>query len=246
MPSTIKNMSLGEKASLAISVLSFLVAFIGLTLSENITSIIQKATIVATDDSINLQPFINSKNHLKVLKITNHGNAASQNIKITIKFHQEIPKLEIISDEDIENKKLEGTNLNIYLSRFSSNSSLKIIMFSEKPISYESNYIDNSGNHTFEINKTHNTQNIADIIMLLIVTSSLLVIFWIYRKASETTLIEALRSQHNEMQEKIRELRDEIGNIEITVTNNQNITAPREQEINKGIGQRLADFMTKI
>jgi hypothetical protein len=55
-----------------------------------------------------------------------------------------------------------------------------------------------------------------------------------------------LETHQSEIQVKLREVRDEIGNIEVVVNEPNNTSATGLSENDKGIGQRLADFITKI
>lgn len=239
-------MGLGERISLLVSILSLLVAFIGLTLSDNVKSISNKADIIAVNDKIKLYPLINQTGYISTLNLKNRGGSASKNIKLIMEFSSEIPKYELSSDEDIGKPETKGLKLNIPLERLSSNSNLKIMMFSESPISYDVNYIDDTGNHKIMIHSEPAQRDILDMVLILVIILSLLVIVWIFRKASESALMATLESHQKEIQVKLREVRDDIGNIEVVVNDPSN-TPTTELSINdKGIGQRLADFITKI
>lgn len=239
-------MGWGERISLVVSILSFLVAFISFTLSDNVTSINNKADIIAVNDTIKLDPLINQSGYIATLNLKNRGGSASKNIKLIMEFSSEIPKYELSSDEDIGKPETKGLKLNIPLDRLSSNSNLKIVMFSESPISYDTNYIDDTGNHKIMIYSEPAQRNILDMVLILVIVLSLLAIVWIFRKASESALMATLETHQKEIQVKLREVRDDIGNIEVVVNDSSN-TPTAELSVNdKGIGQRLADFITKI
>jgi hypothetical protein len=163
-----------------------------------------------------------------------------------MEFSSEIPKYELSSDEDIGNPEANGRKLNIPLERLSSNSNLKIIMFSESPISYDVNYIDDSGNHKLMMYSEPAQRSMLDMLLILVIVISLLAIVWIFRKASESALMATLENHQNEIQVKLREVRDDIGNIEVVVNDPNNTSTTGLSENDKGIGQRLADFITKI
>lgn len=239
-------MSLVEKASLVVSFLSFLVAFIGLTLSDNVLDLSKQAEIVAFEDSIKLNSLTNSNGYIGTLNLVNRGNLASKNIKIIINFSAEIPKFELSSDEDIGKEEVKGHSLKIPLDRLSSNSNLKVTMFSKSPISYDVHYIDDSGN--YKIMKYSDTvqRSLLDLILIIVIIVSLLAIVWIFRRASESALIDTLESHQNKIQESLREVRDEIGNIEVVVNEPSSLEATGADSNDKGFGQRLADFITKI
>ncbi|HFQ5049238.1 TPA: hypothetical protein ACGU7T_001254 [Vibrio vulnificus] len=242
MSSITKKMSLGERISLVVSILSFIVAFLGLTLSDGFLKLNNKADIVSVIDNIKLNTLTSQNGYIGVLNVMNIGEAASKNIKIIINFEYEVPKFEFFSDEDILDSEIKGRKLNISLERLSSDSNLKVVMYSDSPIKYGSNYIDDSGNHKI-MNYTPSTQqSLMDVILVVVIIISLLVVVWIYRKASESALLEALEMHQNEIQVKLREVRDEIGNIEVVVNEPNNSTATIRDN-DKGIGQRLADFM---
>ena len=246
MSSKINKMDLGEKISLVISILSFLIAFIGLTLSDSVSNLSKKADIVAFEDSIKLNSLINSSGYISTLNLVNRGNAASKNIKLIIEYAVKIPKFELFSDEDIGEIEVKGYILKIPLDRLSNGSNVKIIMFSELPISYNAHYIDDSGNHNVATYREATKGSLLDVILLLIIIISLLAMVWIFRRSSESTLMDTLESHQNEIQEKLREVRDEIGNIEVIVNEPNNIVASGVDDSDKGIGQRLADLITKI
>ena len=208
-------MGLGERISLVVSILSFLVAFIGLTLSDSVSHLSNKADIVAVNDSIKLNQLINYSGYIDTLNLKNRGRSASKNIKLIIEFSVGIPKFELSSDEDIGNTEIKGHRLKIPLKRLSSNSNLKITMFSESPISYDAHYIDDSGNHKITMYNETSQRSLLDVILALIIVVSLLAIVWIYRRASESALMTTLESHQNEIQEKLREVRDEVLKIRL-------------------------------
>jgi len=244
MPTTVNQMGWGEKISLTVSILGLLVAFIGLTLSDSVSSLSNKAEIIAFNDSIKLNPLINQNGYIDTLYLKNIGSAASTKIKLIIDFNVEIPKFELLSDEDIGKPEIKGRRLSIPLKRLSIDSDLKITMFSKSPILYDSNYIDDSGNHNITMYNESPQKSLLDMILILVIIISLLAIVWIYRRAAESTLINTLEAHQVEIQVKLREVRDEIGNIEIVV--NEPNHSPSSRESDKGIGQRLADLITKI
>ncbi|AWF80457.1 hypothetical protein BTJ40_06315 [Microbulbifer sp. A4B17] len=246
MSSTVSKLGWGEKISLAVSTLSFLVAFIGLVLSDSVSNISNKADIVAVNDTIKLNPLISQNGYIDTLNLKNRGRSASKNIKIIIGFSEKIPKFELSSDENIGRPEAKGRKLNISLERLSSNSNLKITMFSESPISYNVNYIDDSGNHKITMYSEPAQRSILDMVLILVIVISLLAIVWIYRRASESALMAALDTHQSEIQVKLREMRDEIGNIEVVVNEPSNTSTTGLNENDKGIGQRLADFINKI
>jgi hypothetical protein len=73
-----------------------------------------------------------------------------------------------------------------------------------------------------------------------------LAIVWIYRRASESALIDTLQNHQNEIQESLREVRDEIGNIEVVVKDPYGSVTAEPNGNDKGFSQRLADLMNKI
>lgn len=246
MSSAVNQMGWGERVSLAVSIFSLLIAFMGLTLGDSVSRISNKAEIVAVKDSIKLNPLINQNGYIDTLNLKNLGSAASNNIKLIIEFTVEIPKFELFSDEDVGKPEVKGRRLSIPLERLSINSNLKITMFSDSPISYHANYIDDSGNHKITMYREPPQRNLLDIILLLVIIISLLAIVWIYKRASESSLMTTLATHQSEIQVRLREVRDEIGNIEVVVNEPNHTPTSREGDNDKGIGQRLADLITKI
>ncbi len=244
MTSVANQMSWGGRITLAVPILSLLIALIGLILSDSVSRISNKAEIIAVNDSIKLDPLINYKGYIDTLNLKNQGRAASKNIKLIVEFPSEIPKFQLSSDEDIGEPEVNGRRLSIPFKRLSSNSNLRITMFSELPISYEVNYIDDNGNHKITMNRDSSHRNLLDMILIFVIIISLLIIVWIYRRTSESALMTTLETHQNELQIKIREVRDEIGNIEVVINEPSNIPVSRSIENGKGIKQRLTDFIT--
>jgi hypothetical protein len=240
------KMSLGEKITSIVSISSFFVAFIALTLSDDVSNLSSKAEIVTIKEAIKLKPLMNVDGYISIANLFNRGTAASNKIKVIVNFNTSVPKYELTSDEDIGIVEVKGLSLNVPLNRLSIDSNLKVTMYSSLPISYDIHYIDDSGNHKISEGVERPQRNILDIILLLVIIVSLLVIVWIYRKVSESSLLDTLESHQNEIQERLREVRDEIGNIEIVVNEPNNTGLSGHGENEKGIGQRLADFITKI
>lgn len=246
MSSGTNHMSLGERISLAISVLSFIVAFVSLTLSDSMSDLIEKADVVATQESTKLDGLADSSGYIDTLNFRNRGNAASKNINLIVDFESEVPDYKLSSDEDIGKKDINGRRLRVRMDRLSTSSSLKITMFSKLPIVYEASYIDDSGNHKVSVNNDTAQRSLIDTILLLVIIGSLLGIVWIYRRASESALIETLQSHQNETQESLREIRDEIGNIEVIFKDSHDSATTEPDGNDKGINQRLADLINKI
>lgn len=234
---------MGEKISLSVSVLSFLLAFIGLALGDSVSNLSKSAVIVAVTDSIKLSPLTNSNGYLSTLNLENRGNAASKNIKLIIEFSTKIPKYHLLTDEDIGKVEAEGRKLRIPLDRLSSDSNLKVTMFAESLISYEAHYIDDSGKNQIRMYNETVQSSLLDVFLLLVIIVSLLAIVWIYKRISESALIDTLESHQNDIQKRLREFRDEIGNIEVVVNEPSNVDGAGVDD--KGLRQRLADFITK-
>jgi hypothetical protein len=243
MSSTVNQMGWGARASLAVSILSFIVAFTGLTLSDSVSNIISKSDVVAVNDTIKLNSLVNQDGYIETLNLRNRGGSASKNVKLIIEFSLEIPKFELTSDEDIGKPEIKGLRLNVPLARLSSNSNLKITMFSESPISYNINYIDDSGNHKITMYRELAQKSMLDMILILVIIVSLLAIVWIFRRASESVLMATLETHQSEIQIKLREVRDEISNIEVVVNEPSNTSTTELNDSDKGIVQRLADFI---
>lgn len=246
MPSRTNYMNWGQRISLAIAALSFLVSFIGLTLSDSVSDLIEKADVVAIQDTTKLDGLADSSGYIYTLNLRNRGNAASKNINLVIDFEPNIPDYKLSSEEDIGKADISGRRLRVRMDRLSINSSLKIRMFSKLPIIYEASYIDDSGKHKVSPKSDTAKRSLVDTILLLIIIVSLLTIVWIYRRVSESALIETLQNHQNEIQERLREVRDEIGNIEVVVRDSSGSVTTDPDDNDKGFSQRLADLMNKI
>lgn len=245
MPPITSSMKLGEKLTLAISVLSFIVAFFSLALSESVSSFYSDAKIVATKETSNLKSLVGQEGYIGIINIFNRGLNASEKIKIVISFDSALPKYEIVSDEDISKEETTGNDIKIVLDRLSKDAKIKLTMYSKLPLSYSVQYIDNKGKGPVEIESTTKQENLKEIFLLLVTIISLLIIFYTLRKTSENSILEKLNLHQTELQKNISELRDEIGSIEISINEPSNNNIPIIEEASKGFTQRLADFMLK-
>lgn len=122
MSTNYKRMSLSEKATLIISILSFLVAFIGFVLSDSISDLSKTVEITSSKESTNLNSLTGKKGYIDTLVLRNIGNETSKNIKIIVTFPQNVPKYEVLSDEDVLKQESNEKKLQISLDRFSNNS----------------------------------------------------------------------------------------------------------------------------
>jgi hypothetical protein len=86
-------------------------------------------------------------------------------------------------------------------------------------------------------------RSMLDMILILVIIVSLLAIVWIFRRASESVLMATLETHQSEIQIKLREVRDEISNIEVVVNEPSNTSTTELNDSDKGIVQRLADFI---
>lgn len=235
-----KRMSTSDTILLICAVLTFVISFVTLALSDNVKSLIGTAKITATDDSINLLELASVDGYLNIFKLTNVGSNPAEDIKIVIDFSSEITNYEIYSDEEYTSKSVNDGDLRISFDRLSTNSELKILTYSKELSGFNAYYIDNSGKYEINHNLINTSQSLLDILLLTIVVLSLLIIVWMYKKISESTLIETLESHQTEIQKGIREMRDEIGNIEIVVEDR-----PRSDS-SSGFGKTISDLMAKM
>lgn len=247
MSSGASYMNFGQKVSLTISVLGLIVAFTGLALSDGVSGLTKRADVVADWESTNLDGLADSPGYIDVLSFRNRGNAASKNVSLIINFDSEVPDYDLSSDEDIGEADIDGRRLKVRMERLSVGSNLKVSMFSRSPIVYDASYIDDSGNHKISINDNDTSRrSLVDFILLLVLIVSLLVIVWIFRRASESALMDTLESHHNEIQETLREVLDEIGNVEVAVKDSYGSSVTEPNGNDKGLSQRIAELMSKV
>lgn len=245
MSSIANKMGWGDKVTLLVSIIGLIISFFALALSDDLASVISKSEITASNDSISLVPLIEKKGYIDILNLKNKGNIASKNIKIIVEFSSGIPRFQLYSDEDIGKYEVLGERLSVPLERLSSNSSLKIAMFSENPISYVSSYIDDTGNHKVTMNKELSPRSFLEVLWVLVIIVSLLVIVWVYKRASESNLISTLVTHQNEVQVKLREIREEIGNIEVVVKEPSGLATSDDGDGAQGAIKRLSAYIMK-
>lgn len=234
-----------EKALLVLSALTFLVSFVGLALSDSVASLWKGADVTALTNSTQLASLGRSNGYIETLLVENRGSAPSKNFDLVVEFSGDTPTLHFSSNEDIGEAGVEGNVLKIRMKRLSVNSRLKISMLSDLPIEYNASYIDDNGNQELLEYTTNGQQNLADIVFLLLVVISLLLIVWIYKRASESQLMVTLNIHQASIQESLREIRDEIGNIEVVVNEPASGVSSEPDDAGRGVRQRLADFMNR-
>jgi len=229
------------KITLIVAILSLLVASLGLILSDNVRRLTNNAEIVAVEDSVDLEPLIGQKGVIATETIVNKGTASSSNFRAIFKFDSVIPKYEIISDEKIGDIEVEGLAIKIPIDRLSINSSIKLIMYSPRSFEYSKRYIDDTGNYEFLKGIERSKFNTINLIFLIVIFLSLFFIVFFYKKASETVLISTLEAHQTEINRKIREVRDEVENIEVVISD-----VDSNGENGKGLKKRLGDFISKF
>jgi len=185
MPTNYKKMGLSEKTTLIISILSFLVAFIGFILSDTISDLRKTVEITSIKDSTNLHFLTGKKGYIDTLLLRNEGNETSKNIKLIVTFPHNIPQHEVLSDEDVVKKESNGQKLQISLDRLSNNSKLKLVMFSEKKLDYQVHYIDDNGKNEVTQHTSLNKRSYWDVLSIFVVVISMGIIVWIFRRSSQ-------------------------------------------------------------
>jgi outer membrane lipoprotein-sorting protein len=243
MTTNSKQLSLSEKTTLTISTLGFLVAFISFVLSDSISDLSKSVEIVSIKESTNLNTLTGDNGYIDTLVLKNTGNKTSKNIKLIVTFSHDVPKYEVLSDEDVLKQELDKQKLQISLDRLANNSKLKLVMFSENKLNYQVHYIDDNGKNEVAKYTSYKKRSYLDVISMFVVVISMGVIVCVFRRASKNNLEETLESHQRDFQEKLREIKDEIGNIEITVTPTNGMSTDTGTSYEKGITQRLVDLM---
>ena len=228
-----------EKLQLIVAVLTFIVACVGLVFSDSYTPLFGGTEIVFFEEKVKINKLTQLKENVGLIKIKNVGKTSSENLKIIVDFQSVIPKYDVYSEEDITKIEVVGDSLRIALERLSTDSNIKVSTISKDPIAFEMFYIDDSGKHEVKRGVQGRTSKLRDVIWLVLVVGSLLAIVWIYKKASESFLIKVLEGHQNTIQENLRELKDDIGNIEIIVNDSDSGAAPNS------FTQRLSDFISR-
>jgi len=231
----------GNTILIIVAILSLLVAILGLIFSDNVLKLANNAEVVAHNDSVKLKPLIGQDGIISTETIINKGTAASINFRAIFKFDSVIPKYVITSDEKIGDVEIEGLAIKIPIDRLSINSSIKLTMYSPGYFNYSKSYIDDTGNYEFLEGIESSKLNIANFIFLIVIVFSLLFIVYFYKKASEAVLISTLEAHQTEIHRKIREVRDEVENIEVIFNDDES-----NGENGKGFGKRLGDFISKF
>ncbi len=231
----------GNITLIIIAILSLLVSILGLVFSDNVLKLANNAEVVALKDSVKLKPLIGQKGLITTVTIINKGTAASINFRAIFKFDTVIPKYVITSDEKIGDIETEGLTIKIPIDRLSINSSIKLTMYSLESFDYSKRYIDDTGNYEFLRGIESSKLNIANLIFIIVIVLSLLFIVYFYKKVSETVLISTLEAHQTEINRKIREVRDEVENIEVIIND-----VDSNGENGKGLGKRLGDFISKF
>ncbi|MDO6428152.1 hypothetical protein Q4489_14120 [Thalassotalea sp. 1_MG-2023] len=237
------KMKLSEKITLIVSILSFLVAFLGFIFSESILGLSKSVEVISITESTNLNSLTSENGYIDTLTLKNIGNKTSKDIKLILTFSREVPKYELFSDEDVVKKEAGKHKLQISLNRLANNSKLKLVMFSENKLSYQTHYIDDNGKSEITEFSGVTSRNYWDVLPMFVVVISMGVIVWIFRRTSNSNIEAALESHQRDFQEKLREIKDEIGNIEVTITPTSGIPTDTGGSDERGITQRLVDLI---
>ena len=236
-------MKISERITLIISILTFLVAFLGFIFSESILGLSKSVEIVSIKESTNLNSLIGENSYIDTFTLKNIGNTTSKNIKLILTFSREVPKYELLSDEDVVKQETDKHKLQISLHRLANNSKLKLVMFSENKLSYQTHYIDDNGKNQITEYSGAISRNYWDIISMFVVVISMGIIVWVFRRTSNSNIEVTLENHQRDFQKKLREIKDEIGNIEVTITPTNGIPTDTGGSDERGITQRLADLI---
>ena len=240
-----KKMTSFEKITLFISILVLIVSSISVVLNDNISSLFGKVEIVSTKETIQLNKLIDSSGYIEVINIKNIGSVAAEEINILISFKDKVPKFKISSDEPIIDSNEKDNILTVTLKRLSNNANFKLILFSKSSTINDLHYIVDSGKKKILEEYKSNKIDILNLVLLLCIICSLFSIIWVYRRNSENYLINRLEKQHDDLNEKFREVIDEIKNIQIIIPEPiENSTSVKEKETKKTTS-RLLDFLDK-
>ena len=107
-------------------------------------------------------------------------------------------------------------------------------------------YIDDSGNKEIVFGVVTKEFNLFNLVLLIIMLISLFVIIWIYKRISENYLEKTLEYHQNQMEEKLREIKNEISNIEITVNPPAQGNIGFQEHSITNLTRRLGEFINNV
>lgn len=240
------DMNLSDRILVVMAALALIVSVIVLGISEDARSIYKVANLSLVKEVVDLKKINGGSGYVGFAKIENVGGAASEKLKLIFSFEGVVPKYEVTSDEDVGNITVKDKDLRVSMDRLSSSANLKVSMQSIAPISYVVKYVDDGGAGDVVSSVAGSTINILNVVFLIVIFGSLLVLVRIFRRASESNLISLLTAHQNSIQDGFREIRDEIGNIEVVVNDIGEGSGSASLAKTRGVTQRLSELMSKI
>ena len=231
-----------DKITLTVSLLGLVISFVGLTVSDGVTRLISNPNLVFLSNNVELASLAQTNGYVGSISIKNVGNAASKNLKLIFDFDVPVPKYILVTDEDLGVAHAKDHRLSVPMERLSSESTLEVQFISNAPITYSVPYIDDSGRGNVTEYVSYSGLDLLNVVFTSVIIISLLLIFWIIRRKADYKLQMTLDSHQENIDIKLRELREDIDNIEVVINEPSESIRPTTD---RGAGQRLIDFISR-
>jgi len=214
------QMTLIEKTSILLGIVSALTAFAVLILGDNILRLTYRPDIYLNTNTVALENLGGSSEHVRVFDFYNAGTAASSNLKIVIRFNNPHLRFTVESDEEVKESIPRSSLIEISLGRLSPRSHLKISVLSKKENPFvEAYYIDDSGKTKIDPDRRNSNQDqwirISAVMTVIFAFMGVSVI--LIRKA-ENRIASGWSSSLKELIDKMDQLKSEVlelrGNID--------------------------------
>jgi len=230
-----------DRAGLVVASLSLIVSFLALAVSKDVVSVFKKSDLVSVRETLKLSKFSNDPSYLDILSVQNVGSGASGKLILIVGFDGSVPKYEVSSNEDVRNIEVNGGELRVAMDRLSSESKVKILMYSQKVASYRVGFVDDDGVGVVRDKSGPERVSMLSLTLMLVMILSLLLVVWISRRLMEGKVLKVLEVHQNSVQDRFREIQENIGNLESRV-GGPITTSPIGVDVKSNAAERLFDF----
>jgi hypothetical protein len=240
------DMKVYDRITVLLSTLALIVSVIVLCISEDARSIYKGPELSLSKDYVDLKKVGGGSGYVGFAKIENKGGASSEKLKLIISFDGAIPKYDVQSDEDVGGVVVKDKDVRVSLDRLSSNASVNISMYSGSPFLYSVKFVDDSGGGEVGGFGGVKSINLINVFFIFLMIVSLLFLLRVFKRVSEADLKLLLENHHASICKDLRDVRNEIGDIEVFVNAAGTSQSTEPALRSKGVAQRLSEFMGKI
>lgn len=236
-----------EKSTFVLGCIGAMIAFAVLILGDNVLKLAYKPDIYLTTDTVALESWGGSKEHIRLFDFYNSGTAASSNIKFVARFSTSDVKFKIESDEEVKNLPLKNSLVEFSLDRFSPRSHVRMSAISKvaNPL-IETYYIDDKGKTKIDPERRYD--NADQWMRVAAIIACVLLIFWLaiaIMKRWEGRVARNSESATRELADKIDQLKSDVAELRGAFEEGARAASvPTGTENNGAVEVRLQNLLT--